>query len=144
MTNRDHFITKMSNQELAEFLCKAHDNNCDYCPAYELCESNGILANGFVKWLELKVEEKMSDEYIRKADAIKQCGFGMTSLLIADNLRRMPPADVTPVVHSRWVLGGYDDMYYVCEKCGHKQSEYYAKPTANFCPNCGAKMDKEE
>ena len=39
----------------------------------------------------------MSDEYIRKADAIKQCGFGMTSLHIADNLRKMQPADVVPV-----------------------------------------------
>ena len=38
----------------------------------------------------------MADEYIRKADAIKQCGFGMTSLHIADNLRKMPPADVVP------------------------------------------------
>ena len=58
-------------------------------------------------------------------------------------LSDIPATDVVPVVHSRWVLGGYDDMYYVCEKCGHKQSEYYAKPTANFCPNCGAKMDRE-
>ena len=36
----------------------------------------------------------MADEYIRKADAIKQCGFGMTSLHIADNLRKMRPAVV--------------------------------------------------
>ena len=43
----------------------------------------------------------MSDEYIRKADAIKQCGFGMTSLHIADNLRKMPPADVAPVVRCK-------------------------------------------
>lgn len=38
----------------------------------------------------------MADEYIRKADAIKQCGFGMTSLHIADILRKMRPADVVP------------------------------------------------
>ncbi len=38
----------------------------------------------------------MADEYIRKVDAIKQCGFGMTSLHIADNLRKMLPADVVP------------------------------------------------
>ena len=43
----------------------------------------------------------MADEYIRKADAIKQCGFGMTSLHIADNLRKMPPADVVPVIRCR-------------------------------------------
>ena len=43
----------------------------------------------------------MVDEYIRKADAIKQCGFGMTSLHIADNLRKMRPADVVPVIRCR-------------------------------------------
>jgi len=48
----------------------------------------------------------MSDEYIRKADAIKQCGFGMTSLLIADNLRRMPPADVVSI--SDLLQAGYE------------------------------------
>ena len=42
----------------------------------------------------------------------------------------------------KWVRGGYDDFYWVCNKCGHKQSEYYSKPTANFCPNCGARMEK--
>ena len=51
-------------------------------------------------------------------------------------------ADVIPIVHSEWVLGGYDDMYYICKRCGHKQSEYYHKPTAKYCPNCGAKMDE--
>lgn len=39
-----------------------------------------------------------------------------------------------------WILGGYDDYYYICDKCKFKASEYYAKPTYNFCPNCGADM----
>ena len=43
----------------------------------------------------------MADEYICKAEAIKQCGFGMTSLHIADNLRKMRPADVAPVVRCK-------------------------------------------
>ena len=83
----------------------------------------------------------MSDEYIRKADAIKQCGFGMTSLLIADNLRRMPPVDVAPVVHSRWIktIDGAE-----CENCGREavyqivDDHWEYEP---WCPHCGAKMD---
>ena len=43
----------------------------------------------------------MADEYIRKTDAIKQCGFGMTSLHIADNFRKMRPADVVQVVRCK-------------------------------------------
>jgi len=91
----------------------------------------------------------MKDEYIRKQDAIDDLHTQLMYRMGTDDMKRrlddwvktLPSADVVPVVHSRWVLGGYDDMYYVCEKCRHKQSEYYAKPTANFCPNCGAKMD---
>ena len=45
----------------------------------------------------------MVDEYISKAEAIKQCGFGMTSLHIADNLRKMPPAeDVVQVCRCKY------------------------------------------
>ena len=42
-----------------------------------------------------------------------------------------------------WVLGGYDDLYWVCDKCGYKMHEYYHKPTEHFCPNCGADMRGE-
>ena len=99
----------------------------------------------------------MADEYIRKQDAFDAVEARIAELMTHPEFRRkhldidlsgvirnisaIKPADAAPVVHSQWVLGGYDDMYYVCERCGHKQSEYYHKPTAKYCPNCGAKMD---
>lgn len=101
----------------------------------------------------------MTDEYICKQAAIDAFGLSEktrkyggdhsgydTRMLyeIQDTIESLKPADVAPVVHSQWVLGGYDDMYYVCERCGHKQSEYYHKPTAKYCPNCGAKMNRQE
>lgn len=55
ITNREK-LAKMSNQELAEILCKAYDISCSFCPACELCEPNGVPANGFIKWLELEAE----------------------------------------------------------------------------------------
>ncbi len=94
--------------------------------------------------------KNMANEYIYKKDAMDAVEYASGNITWAERddckkrLEELPPADVVQVVHSRWVLGGYDDMYYVCEECGHKQSEYYHKPTANFCPNCGAKMDKKE
>ena len=57
MTNREK-INNMSNQEIAEILCNAHDFGCSSCPAYNLCEFNGITANGFIKWLESEAEEE--------------------------------------------------------------------------------------
>lgn len=62
---------------------------------------------------------------------------------IEDIIQNAPPVEPERG-HGEWVLGGYDDMYYVCNKCGHKQSEYYSKPTANFCPNCGVDMREKQ
>jgi hypothetical protein len=52
-------------------------------------------------------------------------------------LDELPPADVAPVVHGKWVNGS-------CDKCG-KHAPYWLMSSTyyegDFCPNCGAKMD---
>lgn len=61
-----------------------------------------------------------------------------------------PAADVAPVVHGRWICisKGYGE--YECSVCHGVDancSDYYgihAVTEQEFCPNCGAKMDKEE
>ena len=61
-----------------------------------------------------------------------------------------PAADVTPVVHGRWICinkryGEYECS--VCQGVDANCSDYYgihAVTEQEFCPNCGAKMDKEE
>ena len=52
-------------------------------------------------------------------------------------------ADAAKVVHGEWVVCG-DGEYvpFVCSACG-KTTSWYHKQTANYCPNCGAKMDGE-
>lgn len=47
--------------------------------------------------------------------------------------------DVAPVIHAEWVGIDDDPMKFRCSKC----SEMYWGIRRNFCPNCGAKMDKE-
>lgn len=54
--------------------------------------------------------------------------------------------DVTPVVHSRWILDSSDEYadHYHCGKCGAEIdlcNEIYTEPIPNYCHNCGAKMD---
>ena len=58
-----------------------------------------------------------------------------------------PGEDVTPVVHAHWVA--CEDEYeeeYKCSACGGIQ--FFAMTPQDegweYCPHCGAKMDKEE
>lgn len=61
--------------------------------------------------------------------------------LVCGNFEALPPAN-----HGRWISADISGVpYYRCSACG----EYIeAVWTANFdykyCPNCGAKMDKED
>ena len=71
-------------------------------------------------------------------------------------IARIPTADVAEVRHAKWVwnenamdwgLGGW-----VCSECQAKNDNIPEKPDihpsawrgSHYCPNCGAKMDKEE
>lgn len=60
-------------------------------------------------------------------------------------IEQFPAADVTPVVHGRWIHdgrrieGGIDWCH--CSECG-KSDNFCAR--TNYCPNCGAKMNEKE
>ncbi len=56
MTNRER-LSKMSNEELAEFLCDSHED-CGECLGHSLCEYGGVHGNGLLKWLENEVEDE--------------------------------------------------------------------------------------
>ena len=79
-------------------------------------------------------------EYIEREAAINCCTFGRTSLGLISELRRIPAADVRPVVRGRWIRPTRvpDSMLYECSVCGFDTGAY----TFNFCPNCGAMMEE--
>ena len=58
----------------------------------------------------------------------------------------IPTADVAPVRHGRWIerksFHAEGGIVAKCSAC-QKDVQYLGNPL-NFCPNCGAKMDKEE
>lgn len=64
-----------------------------------------------------------------------------------DDIENVPTADVEPVRHGRWIE---KDSRYVhnfkCSVCNDVRFDIptcMGKPLFNFCPNCGAKMNKE-
>lgn len=59
--------------------------------------------------------------------------------LIRSTLYRTPAADVAPVVHGRKVEDGDIGCFWLCSLCG--ECLPYG---ANYCPNCGARMDGAE
>ena len=61
--------------------------------------------------------------------------------LVRDIVRRTPAADVVPVVHSYWEhkITSYGEIVISCHNCKYPVSQFWE--LANYCPNCGAKMD---
>lgn len=59
----------------------------------------------------------------------------MLSIIQMDMLK-LPAADVAPVVHGRKIEDGDIGCFWLCSLCG--ECLPYG---ANYCPNCGAKMD---
>ena len=95
-------------------------------------------------------------EYIEREAAVKiaeKYGLANGSALgrhtgladcIASEIADIPAADVAPVVHGRWVeKEKYTfGIMYDCSLCENRILDN-GHPW-NYCPNCGAKMDKEE
>ena len=77
----------------------------------------------------------MADEYIRRKDAAKLLGY-IFGVDVVRRLHEVPAADVVPVVHGRKIEDGDIGCFWLCSLCG--ECLPYG---ANYCPNCGAKMD---
>lgn len=59
-------------------------------------------------------------------------------------IKREPTIDAIEVVKSKWVEAeDIGDCCYTCLNCGFIRDTYLLD-TANYCPNCGAKMEEEE
>lgn len=63
---------------------------------------------------------------------------------LVDMLECLPTVDAAPVVHSKWVWIPDEEedntWHLVCDACKHGG----LFEDDNYCPNCGARMDKEE
>ena len=56
---------------------------------------------------------------------------------------KIPAADVAPVRHGRWEMAPCNRVYDMrCSACGFYPGIRFF--SSNYCPNCGARMDKED
>lgn len=65
---------------------------------------------------------------------------------IIDAIDAIPAADVAPVRHGRWIKPVPGDGENYCSVCKAEQLWFYGYGylEPNYCPNCGARMDKGE
>ena len=65
-------------------------------------------------------------------------------------LNRIPAADVAEVRHGKWIQPHWKNSNYCCDcsECGreamHADYQWDKNGIYPICPNCGAKMDKEQ
>ena len=58
--------------------------------------------------------------------------------VIRQNIMDIPAADVVPVRRGRWIDAREYCGDYMCSNC----EALYGTNKFNYCPNCGAKMDR--
>lgn len=79
-------------------------------------------------------------EYIERAAVCKACKASGSVCTGRDcEIPYVPAADVVEVRHGRWKNGG-NGLYDTCTACGE---EIYLAIPMNYCPLCGARMEKE-
>ena len=70
---------------------------------------------------------------------------------IREMIDMMPTMDAVPVRHGKWIKVDKDNMFFAphilkCSLCGNildRHGVNAGRGDANYCPNCGARMDEE-
>lgn len=105
--------------------------------------------------------DKVLDAILQLPPKMDEKGYGWLGRMgVWQMLSDFPSADVQPMKHGRWDVVEVEDVSTKsnlpittiasmwCNRCNrfHNEIYYYGNPTeyANFCPNCGARMDGED
>lgn len=94
------------------------------------------------EYIEKAAVEKFIEDGLNNPD--KNKAFGHDAIEIMAEIHYMPAADVAPVRHGRWEPGNP-----ICPVCGENKfkdldADVWADWQPKFCPNCGARMGKED
>lgn len=87
----------------------------------------------------LDICQKEYEDRLRMAD---YCG-DTVALDIGGVIKGIPAADVAEVRHGRWINTNKEvEQMCKCSECGYPISYFWSRTP--YCPNCGARMDKED
>ena len=78
----------------------------------------------------------------RDLDVVYMSGWNDAIDSIVENT---PTVDAEPIRHGRWISESQQRVF-KCSACGHYldfDGVNAGRGSANYCPNCGAKMDEE-
>lgn len=84
-------------------------------------------------------------EYIERAAALDT--IGVQNNRIWNEVYDLPTANVVEVRHGRWILEREPDGTPYCFHCSVCDSDFRhigIMSATDFCPDCGARMDKED
>lgn len=85
-------------------------------------------------------------EYIDKSEIYRRYfngGCGVVRMHVSD-IDVIPAADVSPVVHGRWIPKDYMIPHSECSVCKSEVRTDDYGDASPYCPWCGAKMDDED
>ena len=92
-------------------------------------------------------------EYINATTLLKEIDYAFHTDTIGKKdvinlIINLPVADITPVLHGRWIMGtgenGLQTGHIMCSRCGEiVKYGYSLYGVHNFCNYCGAKMNEE-
>ena len=88
--------------------------------------------------------------YIDKYGA-KEFPYYMVQDAFIYEVEQEPTMDAVPVRHGKWIKVDKDNMFFAphilkCSLCGNildRHGVNAGRGDANYCPNCGARMDEE-
>ena len=87
-------------------------------------------------------------EYIERVTALNALIRALGYCQCAnDVITRIPAADVAEVRHGRWILEREPDGTPYCFHCSVCDNDFHhigIMTATDYCPNCGARMDKED
>lgn len=93
-------------------------------------------------------EKKYIDADLLKAEFTGNFVCEYPAPLVKALIDNQPAADVAKIRHGKWICNTDDfTPKYRCSVCGYNKpivaGENITQEPKNYCPNCGAKMDKE-